>query len=317
VIRAWLADATGVRPVEDPCEAARAALAGSGCAWIDFAEEPEAHARAVFEALDLHPLVVEAMITRENRPRVDDYGRFLYLVLHSARWEGEEPFVREIDIVVAERYLLTYHAGRPRAIEAAHATLPRRPGLLADGPGPLLHYVLDTLVDQYFPIMDRVADELDALEEQIFEPEEGPARRVFALKRVLSALRRVVGPQRDTVLALTRDEFRAIPATLRPYLRDVYDRMARIGEMIESFRDEIATLLELHTASTSNRLNEVIKRLTIVATIGLPLTLITSWYGMNFPFPEYGWRWGAWWVLGWCAVAAGATWWYLKRNRWL
>lgn len=317
MIRAWLADANGVRPVADPCDAARAALAGAGCAWIDFAEDPEADAREVFEALALHPLVIEAMLTRENRPRVDDYGAFLYLVLHSARWDAEAPFVREIDMIVGERYLLTYHDGKPRAIEAAHAALPRRPGLLADGPGALLHYVLDTLVDQYFPIMDRLSDDLDTLEEGIFDSTPTSMRQVFALKRGLASLRRVVGPQRDTVLALTRDEFRAIPPALRPYLRDVYDRMARIGELLETFRDEIATLLELHTASTSNRLNEVIKRLTIVATIGLPLTLITSWYGMNFPFREYGWAGGAVWVLGLCAVAAGGTWWYLKRNHWL
>ena len=117
---------------------------------------------------------------------------------------------------------------------------------------------------------------------------------------------------------LTRDEFHAIPAELRPYLRDVYDRLARVSDLLDSFRDETATLLELHVSIASNRLNEVIKRLTVLATIGLPLTVIVSWYGMNFEFPEYRWPWpwNALFPLGLLAGSAALTAWLLRLRRW-
>src|SRR6266850_1639070 len=128
--------------------------------------------------------------------------------------------------------------------------------------------------------------------------EETMNEGILQLKRGLSALRRIVGPQRDTVLALTRDEFRAVPAEVRPYLRDVYDRLARVSDLLDSFRDEAATLLELHVAIVSNRLNQVIKVLTVIATIMLPLTVITGYYGMNFHMPEFAWTWGWLYALG-------------------
>ena len=317
MIRAWLLTKDGLTEV-DPATAAAEAKAGHGMAWMDFADEPEGCADAVLDTLEIHPLVRDDMVVQANRPKVDNYKSYLYLVIHSARWDDDRPVLREIDIVLGERFLITYHDGRPRAIDAAHDVLPRRSDLLREGPVHLLHFILDTLVDQYLPIMDRIAEEIDELEEVIFENDRAPVnRRILTLKRGMSSLRRVVGPQRDTVLALTRDEYRPIPSEMRLYLRDVYDRMARVSDLLDSFRDETASLLELHISAASNRLNEVIKRLTLIATIGLPLTLVTGWYGMNFPFPEYQWSHGAWWVGGLCVISAGITWWYLKRRNWL
>jgi magnesium transporter len=133
--------------------------------------------------------------------------------------------------------------------------------------------------------------------------------------RGISGLRRVLGQQNDTMLALTRDEFRAVPAEMRPYLRDVYDRMARMSDLLNSFRDETSSLIELNVAMVSYRLNLVIKRLTVIATIGVPLTVITSYYGMNFALPEYHWRWGVWYVFGLLGLTAAGTWLLLRRQR--
>jgi magnesium transporter len=164
--------------------------------------------------------------------------------------------------------------------------------------------------------VDHIAGEVDKLEEQLFAPGQRRLhQRVVRLKRGMSALRRIMGPQRDTVLALTRDEFRTVPPEIRPYLRDVYDRLARVSDLLDSFRDETSSLLELHISMVSNRLNQVIKRLTVIATVGLPLTVVTSYYGMNFALPEYKWPWGEWYALGLLALSAGATWWYLRRQR--
>ena len=316
MIRAWVADGSGVREA-DPKAAIASAVAGGAHAWVDFdCEEAEA-VDPLLDPLGVHPLVLEDMVMHVNRPKVDNYGAYLYLVVHSARWEAERPTLREIDVVLGERILITYHDGSTRSIVAAHEALARRPELLANGPSHLLHFVLDVMVDLYLPIMDGITERIDALSEQVLG---GGARDlpadVVKLKRGMAALRRIVGPERDTILALTRDEFRGIPADMRPYLRDVYDRIARVSDLLDSFRDEAASLLEIHVSQTSNRLNEIIKRLTVIATVGLPLTVITSYYGMNFALPEYRWPHGGLYVLGLLALSAGVTYAVLRWKRW-
>ena len=317
MIRAWHADASGARVVS-AAEATRLALSGPGAVWLDIESEPEAAVLAVLQPLGIHPVALEDMVAHINRPKVDDYGHYLYLVVHSARWEaGGRPTLRELDLLVGERFLITYHEEATRSITAAHEVLPRRPDLLSRGPTSLLHFVLDVLVDHYLPITESIAAEVDAIEEELFGGTETPiSERILRLKRGMSALRRIIGPQRDTVLALTRDEFRSVPAEMRPYLRDVYDRLARMSDLMDSFRDEAATLLDLQVTVTSNRLNQVIKTLTVIATIMLPLTVITSYYGMNFQLPEFAWRWGWLYALGLLTATAVATWWYLRRRRW-
>jgi magnesium transporter len=202
-------------------------------------------------------------------------------------------------------------------VTAAHEGFPRRPDVLERGPAYLLHYLLDVLVDHYLPITERIAGAIDDLEEACFGEANGPLdQRILRLKRGMLALRRIVGPQRDTMLALTRDEFRAIPAEVRPFLRDVYDRLARVGDLLDSFRDEVTSLLEINVALISNRMNQVIKVLTVIATIMLPLTVVTGYYGMNFHLAEYEWKLGWLYALGLLVATAAGTWWFLKRRRW-
>jgi magnesium transporter len=301
-----------------PAEAVRLAASGTCTVWLDVEADDEALVRELLAPLGIHPVALDDVVAHSNRPKVDDYDSYLYVAVHSARWEaGDRPTLREIDILIGEHFLVTFHEGATRSITAAHSVLPRRPELLARGPAYLLHFMLDVLVDHYLPITDQIATAIVGVEDVLFGNTDAPMNeRILRLKRGMSALRRIVGPQRDTVLALTRDEFRAIPAEVRPYLRDVYDRLARITDLLDSFRDETATLLELYVSITSNRLNQVIKVLTVIATIMLPLTVITSYYGMNFPLPEFAWRWGWLYALGLLATTAFGTWWYLRKRHW-
>ena len=318
MIRAWRADDSGATNV-DPAEAVRLATAGAAMVWLDFDCEEPATIEALLAPLQIHPLAIEDMVQQINRPKADDYGSYLYLVVHSARWESNDKVsLREIDLLVGEHFLVTYHDGSTRSIAAAHELLPRRPGLRARGPAGMLHHLLDVLVDHYLPIMDQISEEIDELENLVFRAADRAVHpRILRLKRGMAALRRVLGPERDTVLALTRDEYAPIPPAVRPYLRDVYDRLARVNDLLDSFRDEIAGLLELHVSVVSNRLNQVIKVLTVIATLGLPLTVVTSYYGMNFQLPAYQWKYGEVYVLGLLVLLVGGTWWYLKRQRWL
>ena len=318
MIRGWVAGTGGVHVAD--LEQVHAALAAGACSvWLDFEGSEVKEVHRALEPLGVHPLVLEDMVLQVNRPKVDDYGSYLYLVMHSARWDEHEkkPTLREIDMVLGEHALATYHDGETRSIVAARDILARRPELLNKGPAYLMHFLLDTMVDHYLPIMDRIAEEVDELEETVFEHDTPDVHaRIVRLKRGISAMRRIVGPQRDTILALTRDEYRTVPAEIRPYLRDVYDRLARFTDLLDSFRDEVASLLDLHVSVMSNRMNDVIKRLTVIATIGLPLTVVTSYYGMNLKLPEYQWEHGEWFVLGLLALTALGTWAYLRLRRW-
>lgn len=318
VATAWTVDGGGAHqlPVED---GVRIAAAGGGMVWIDIDGCDAETARQLLEPLNIHPLALEDMVMQVNRPKVDDYGEYLYLAVHSARWElPERPALREIDFLIGRQFIVTYHEGETRSVTAAMKVLPRRPELLSRGPAYLLHFLLDVLVDNYLPITDVLATQIDQLEEEVFRrPNNRIHVRILKLKRGMAALRRIVGPQRDTILALTRDEFAPIPGEIRPYLRDVFDRLARISDLLDSFRDEIAGLLDLHLSQVSNRVNQVIKVLTVAATIAIPLTVITSYYGMNLKMAAYGWKYGEPFVLSLMAITAFGTWLWLRRNRWL
>ncbi len=317
MIRAWVTVAETVREASAD-EAARLAREGRAHAWIDIEGESVDAGRALLQDLGVHPLAIDDMLAELNRPKVDNYGEYCYLVVHSARWDQDRPSLREIDILLSPRLLVTYHDGATRSVDAAANALGRRPVLLTRGPSVLLHFLLDVMVDGYLPIMDRVGEEIDTLQEQLFESAgRAMQMRIIHLKRGMSALRRVVGPQRDTMLALTRDELPGIGAEMRPYYRDVYDRLARVSDLLDSFREEAGALLDLRQSIVSNRLNDIIKRLTVIATVGLPLTVITSYYGMNFRLPEYGFRHAHLYVLGLLAASGLVTWLMLRRRRWM
>lgn len=317
MIRAWLTDEATVRSVS-LAEAQEAVRERRGHVWVDFEDENEPAVTEALVPFGVHPLVIEDMVVQVNRPKLDDYGDYVYVVVHSARWESadERPSLREVDIVVGERWIVTYHDGATRSVAAAAEMLPRRPSLLCKSPAQLMHFLFDVLVDHYLPLVDHLTEELDRLEEDVFgDSSQAMHARILRLKRGISALRRIVGPQRDTMLALTRDELRAVPAELRPYLRDVYDRLARVADILDSFRDETASVLELHLSAVSNRMNNVIKRLTVIATIFLPLTVVTSYYGMNFKLPEYEWSNSEWYALGLMVATGLVTWAFLRFRR--
>jgi hypothetical protein len=192
-------------PVED---AVRLAESGSGPVWIDIDGCDADTARRLLEPLHIHPLALEDMVMQVNRPKVDDYGEYLYIAVHSARWEfPEKPTLREVDVLIGRNFIVTYHEGETRSVTAAMKLLPRRPELLARGPAYLLHFVLDVLVDNYLPVTDALAVQIDELEEEVLRRPGGRIQvRILRLKRGMAALRRIVGPQRDTILALTRDD---------------------------------------------------------------------------------------------------------------
>ena len=288
--------------------------------WIDLQNTGPAGFDQLAPALTFHPMAVEDCVIDVNHPKVDDYRDYLYIALHSARWGdlGQEPVLKEIDVLIGRNYVLTYHEEETRGIERARDLLARRGDLLSRGPDHLLYYILDVMVDNYMPIIEFIHTHVDDLEERVLRR---PSQRVLAdilrLKRGVSSIRRVVGPQRDTILALTRDEFAGIRPAIRPYLRDVYDRMVRVGDLLDSFRDELATVLDIYVSQVSNQLNEVMKVLTLITVVIVPVTLVASIYGMNVHFPGTGTAWGFWFSLGVMLLTAVGMILFFRSRRWL
>ena len=288
--------------------------------WIDLENTGAAGFDALTPSLVFHPMAVEDCVMDVNFPRVDDYEQYIYMAVHSARWEEGEhaPMIRELDILLGRDFLVTYHEEPTRGVTRAHELVSRRGQILSKGPDHLLYLILDVMVDNYMPILERVDSEIDRLEEKVLHaPSRELLAEILSFKRGIAALRRIVGPQRDTILTLTRDEYDLIRPEMRPYLRDVFDRLARISDLLDSFRDELATMLDIYVSQVSNQLNEVMKVLTAITVIIVPVTLVASIYGMNVLFPGFNTQGGFHVALGIMVATALGMWWYFRSRRWL
>ena len=288
--------------------------------WIDLENTGAAGFETLAPVLTFHPMAIEDCVNDVNFPRVDDYGGYLYLAVHSARWDEEDhgPTIKELDILLGRNYMLTYHEEPTRGVTKAYEMVCRRGQILSKGPDHLLYLILDVMVDNYMPILEQVQERVDALEEKILHsPNQKLLGELLRFKRGSGALRRIVGPQRDTVLALTRDEYGVIRSELRPYLRDVYDRLARISDLLDSFRDELATMLDIYVSQVSNQLNQVMKVLTAITVIILPVNLIASIYGMNVLYPEINTRSGFMTSMALMALTGVGMFWYFRSRKWL
>lgn len=288
--------------------------------WIDLANAGRAGFEQLEPALMFHPMAIDDCIMDVNFPRVDDYDQYVYLAVHSARWEdGDvEPVLKELDVLLGKNYLVTYHEEPTRGIEKALDLVTRRGQVLSRGPDHLLYLILDVMVDNYMPILEKIQTRVDEFEERVVRtPSRELLTEVLHFKRAAATLRRIVGPQRDTLLALTRDEFTVIRPEMRPYLRDVYDRLARISDLLDSFRDELATMLDIYVSQVSNSLNEVMKVLTAITVVIVPVTLVASIYGMNVKFPGIDTRHGFYEAMGIMVLTAIAMLLYFRSRKWL
>jgi magnesium transporter len=195
---------------------------------------------------------------------------------------------------------------------------PRNDIVLAEGPAALLHRMVDSMVDNYRPEVEKLEARLDDLEDRVFnKPNSDDVREILGLKRDVSSLRRVVTPQRDVVGRLARREFTQISEALAYRFRDVYDHLVRLADESTMFHDRITSLLDAHLSFTSNRLNQVMKTLTIISTIFLPLTVLTGMFGMNVSFPAFPGGEGLqfWWIVGIMVAIGGVMLWYFNRSK--
>ncbi len=259
--------------------------------WVDLDNPTPEESRILSDVFHFHELAVEDALAARHHPKLESYGDYLYLILHRIDFKANEHEFRtqDVDFFVSDRYLVTVHHGESRSIGRIGEVCTRNDLLLGEGPAFLLHRIVDAMVDNYRPEVDELQDRLDQLEKEVFEHSQPDlARRIIDFKRDVSSLRHVVQPQRDVVGRLARREFPLITEQLGYRFRDVYDHLVRLTDESMFFGDRITSLLDAHLSTVSNQLNSVMKILTVIATIFMPLTFITGLYGMNVDLPHFG-----------------------------
>jgi magnesium transporter len=269
--------------------------------WVDLEKPTEDEARILTEVFHFHPLSVEDALSQIHFPKVEPYPGYLYLILHGIDFDrSEREFAtRDVDFFLGRNYLVTVHDGYSRSIARLRAICDEHEHILAEGPAAVMHRLINSMVENYRPEIDALEDEIDTLEEEvILGGQKDLVRRILAIKRDLAALRRVVIPQRDVVSRLARREFPLISDEITYRFRDVYDQFVRMSEEAFLFQDRMTGILDAHLSAVSNRLNIVVKVLTVISTIFLPLTVLTGMWGMNVPLPMFpgGEAVQFWWV---------------------
>jgi magnesium transporter len=289
--------------------------------WVDLAAPTENERRVLTDVFHFHPLAVEDATSALQFPKIEPYQGYLYLVLHGidATPRQAQFASRDIDFFLGRNYLVTVHDGHSRSIGQMREVCSRHEHILADGPVTLLHRIVDALVDNYRPVIEKIEDEITRLEEHAFAGHERLARQVMKLKREVTSMRRVLIPQRDAIGRLARREFPAISDEMAYRFRDVYDHVVRLTEEAILFQDRVTGIFEVNLSSISHRLNQVMKLLTVMSTILLPLTVLTGMWGMNIPLPHFpgGDRAQFLWVAAIMAAISLAMLAVFRRKRWI
>ena len=291
--------------------------------WADLATPTPEESRLILaDTFKFHPLAVEDATSEIHHPKVEAYDEYLYLILHGiALEEREHGFAtRDVDFFLGRNYLVTVHDGLSRSIAKLRDMCDRHQHILAEGPIGLLHRIVDSMVDHYGPEIDAIEQRIDEIEsEAALGSRETLVRQILTLKRDLSSLRRVVIPQRDAVGRLARREFALISDEMAYRFRDVYDHLVRLSDEAMLFQDRVTGVLEVHLSTISNRLNQVMKVLTVMSTIFLPLTVLTGMWGMNILLPVFPGGEAAqfWWIGAIMAVLSGSMLVLFRIKRWI
>jgi magnesium transporter len=255
--------------------------------WVDFVSEPPEICLPILQGFKFHPLAIDDALQETHVPRLDDWGDYLYIVLNymNAEENGDlwETEVDELDIFLGKNYIVTHHDHPISAVDDTWAACDRDERNVQEGADHLLYRITDYLVAAYMPTVEKIDDAIDQIEDQVFDrPSPRTLEKLFALKRVLLAMRRIVLPQREVLNKLARDDYKVIDPKDRIFFRDIYDHLVRLHDLNESLRDLVGGVLDTYLSVINNRMNEVMKTLTVITVLFMPLTFLTGFFGMNF-----------------------------------
>lgn len=290
--------------------------------WVDLSAPSPIEALVLSDTFKFHPLAVEDALSKTQYPKIEAYDGYLYLILHAIDFQSSQHrfATHDVDFFLGPNYLVTVHHEESPAARELGAICTRNSRILGEGSPALLHRLIDGLVDRYLPEVEKLEDRLDALEKSVLaRPDNRLIARILEQKRDVASLRRVVMPQRDAVARLARREFEFIDVEVAYRFRDVHDHLVRLVDEAMICQDRITGILDAHLSNVSNRLNEVMKVLTVIATIFMPLTVLTGVWGMNVGLPHFPGGDAAqfWWLLGIMLASSGGMLVYFRLKRWI
>jgi magnesium transporter len=295
--------------------------------WIDvLGLSDRATLERMAQIFRIHPLALEDVVNVPQRPKADTYPEQELVITKTVTLNDGLPIVEQVGILFGKDYVLTVREAPVRdALAPVREMVRKGKGSIRErGADYLAYALLDAAIDSFFPVLEDLGEQLDDLEIEAAAAPRGTSRRIHAVKRELLAVRRAVWPQRDLVNAMLRDQSPHIKAETRVYLRDTYDHVVQVMDMVETFREIASGLMDLYLSGVSNRMNEIMKVLTVISTIFLPITFVAGVYGMNFDpttsplnMPELKWRYGYPFALGLMALSALALVAYYAKKGWI
>ena len=264
--------------------------------WVDFLSEPPEACLPILQGFGFHPLAIDDALQETHVPKLDDWDDYLYIVLNymRANKNGEEwdTTVDELDIFLGANYIVTHHDYHLKAIEATWESCDRDPRTLQEGPDHLLYKITDFMVADYMPVIEEIDDRINQIEDQVFvRPSPQTLEKLFDIKRVLQSMRRILLPQREVLNKLARDPYKVVDPKDRIFFRDIYDHLVRLHDLNESLRDLVTGAQDTYLSITNNRMNEIMKTLTVITVLFMPLTFLTGYFGMNFFEPQGNQQW--------------------------
>ena len=291
-----------------------------GLLWVDIRETSEDDGKFLEENFNFHHLAVEDCVSSETHPpKIDDYDDYLFIIVHGINHVVESDIVEtaELAIFLGSHFVISSHRFPLYSVEAIIRRIEDDGRPMRSGADFLAHAIIDALIDNVLPTVDRMSDIAEEIEEEaIRNPQQLTLEAIIKLKRSALRVHRVIAPQREVLNRLSRGEFPLIKKKMQIFYRDIYDHLMRIEELNQTIRDRADNAVATYMSSVANRQNDTTKVLSIVATIFLPLTLVAGIYGMNFEYmPELKVPWAYFAVLGFIVIAiVGALWWFWARN---
>jgi magnesium transporter len=322
---AYSADKYDERGVSDP-EEIRAFLGHWNVVWVDVDGLGDARVLEKIAAIfHLHPLAMEDVVNVHQRAKVDTFGERTFMVTHMLSLTDHLD-CEQVSLFLGPDFVVTFQERPGDCLDPVRERIRKQETRVREsGAGHLAYSILDAVIDHYFPILEDYGERIEAIEDRIIaQPDRAVVAELHDLKRELLYIRRAIWPQREALNTLVRDEIPHISAETRLYLRDCYDHCVRIIDLVETYRETCSDLMDLYLSSISNRMNEVMKVLTIISTLFIPLTFIVGIYGMNFdtqvsPYnmPELKWYYGYPLCLAVMAVIAVGLFFFFRRKGWI
>ena len=269
-----------------PNEYAAALQDISGVLWVDFGgEDPVASEDILLQTFKFHPLAVDDALHETHVPKVDDWEQYIYIAMHAISFSRGKDDIDaiELDIFLGENYIVTHHDLPIQALDRVWDTCNKDVRHFKRGADHVLYILTDELIVDYMQVVEALDEEIEIVEDEVIgRPSAQIVQRIFALKRATLHLRRVLSPLREVLNKLARDDYSVIDARDRVYFRDVYDHLVRLHDISESLRDLVGGVLDTYLSVINNRMNEIMKTLTLITTLFMPISFIASFFGMNF-----------------------------------